>query len=239
MSCHKSYQAFLLIIFLKFYFLSATLCGSPYNDSLNKSHDTLDLRQYLYYGRVWRDIYSHRVNGNEYLYSKDFLPGAVTFNSRTFKNLKIRYDIFNDEIMILTYQGNVLELNKEMVDNYEIEFEELIHKFIKSEAESSDLPNGYVEVLYKGNTSLYTKHLKAISRIEQGKPYDAFEESQKVFLSKDGKTYRLNTKKEFFSLLEDKHEQIRTFIRSNKLRVTKKVPESFIPVLKYYDSIGP
>jgi hypothetical protein len=108
MSSLNSNLAFPLILFLKFCFTATALCDSAEKDSLKKSQDTLYVQQHLYYGRVWRDLYSRSVTGDEYLYSKDFLPGTVTFNSRLFIHLKVRYDIFNDEIMILTYQGNVL-----------------------------------------------------------------------------------------------------------------------------------
>jgi hypothetical protein len=239
MSSHNSYLAFLLPVFLKLCLVQTTLCSSTYNVTLSSYQDTLDLKRFLYNGRVWRDIYSHKVVGDEYLYSRDFLPGAVTFNSRSFKNLKLKYDILNDEILILTYQGNILQLNKEMVGNFVLEYEHINHYFENLESDSTDLPKGYVEILYKGNTTLYVKHIKVISRLAQGKPYDSFEEASRVYFLKDGKIHRISTKKELISLLDDKQEQVRTFIRTHKIKVSKKIPESFVPVLRFYDSISP
>jgi hypothetical protein len=232
------YLAFILAFSLKFYVFDNPKCYSKDNIITATVKDSIFYRQYLYNGRVWRDLYSHKVNGDEYLYTKNFLPGAVTFNSRSFKNLNLRYDIYNDEILILTNQGNVLVLNKEMVDSFNLEYEDIIHNFENLGVDSMDMLKGYVEVLYKGNTSLYIKHIKVISRLAQGKPYDSFEETHRAYLLKDGKTYRVNTKNEFISLLDDKQDEIRTFIRSHKLKVKKKNPESFVPVLRFYDSIS-
>jgi hypothetical protein len=37
-------------------------------------------------------------------------------------------------------------------------------------------------------------------------------------------------------LINDK-EMIKNYIKINKLRISEKEPESFIPVIRYYDSI--
>lgn len=239
MSGKISYLAFILALSLKFYVFDNSKCYSRDIFTTATCKDSISLRQYLYNGKVWRDLYSNKVNGDEYLYSKNFLPGAVTFNNRSFKNLNLRYDIYNDEILILTNQGNILELNKEMVDSFALEYDDITHNFENRGADSTDLLKGYVEVLYKGNTSLYIKHIKVISRLAQGKPYDSFEDTHRIFLSKDGKIKRVNSKKELISLMDDKQEQIRIFIRSHKIKLSKKNPGSFVQVLRFYDSISP
>jgi hypothetical protein len=232
------YPAFSLTVLISFLSIDTAVCNLLYVSAVRKDQDTLDLKQYLYNGRVWRDVYSHRVKGDQYLYSKEFLPGSVKFNGRSFKNLNLRYDILNDEIMIITDQGNILQLNKEMVDNFDLEYENITHSFTNSDSDSLKMLKGYTEILYKGNTALFVKYLKEITRSSQAGTNEVFEQVHRVYLLKDGTVYKISTKKEFLTLLDDKKNQITSYIRTNKLKVSRKTPGSFVPVLKFYDSIS-
>jgi len=40
-----------------------------------------------------------------------------------------------------------------------------------------------------------------------------------------------------YGILENEKDQIRKYIKENKLKVTRKIPESFVPVVRYYDSL--
>jgi hypothetical protein len=39
-------------------------------------------------------------------------------------------------------------------------------------------------------------------------------------------------------LMEDRIEEIKHFIRENRLKVSKKIPDSYIEVIRYYDIIS-
>jgi hypothetical protein len=42
---------------------------------------------------------------------------------------------------------------------------------------------------------------------------------------------------DIYRILENESDKIREYIKENKLKVTRKVPESFVPVIRYYDSL--
>jgi len=54
--------------------------------------DTLKENQDLYSGKVWENKY-RRMNGDQFLFSNYFLPGNISANGKTFRDLLIRYDI--------------------------------------------------------------------------------------------------------------------------------------------------
>lgn len=229
---------FSLAIFLRFAFSGTASCNSHSFFSIANDQDTLSDKQNLYNGRVWRNIYSHNVTGDQFLFTKEFNQGSVVFNGKSYNNLKLRYDILNDEIMIITDQQSVLQLNKEMIDMFTIEYNDTIHQFSRMEGDSINSLKGFVDVLYKGNTALCVKYKKEISRLSQGRMEDVFIQTQKVFIFKNGVVYPVNKKKEFFELLSDNNQQIKNFIKINKLKLSRKVPESFIPVLVFYDNLS-
>jgi hypothetical protein len=198
--------------------------------------DTVDIQR-LYNGRAWRNLY-YKVKGDQFLFTTEFLPGSVTVEGKEYDNLRIKYDIYNDELLLITNHGIILQMNKEMVDQFSLEYNQQIHCFKKIETDSPGSLSGYINVMYDGNTSLYVKYKKEILLLAVENKYDIFNQINRIYLEKDGKMIQVNSKREFMNLLGDHKQQVHSFIKSNKIKVTRKNPESFKPVVEYYDKLG-
>jgi uncharacterized protein YajQ (UPF0234 family) len=94
-----------------------------------------------------------------------------------------------------------------------------------------------VNVLYDGGTSLYVKYKKEILLLAIENKYDIFNQINRIFVEKNGKIFKVNSKGELLKLLGDQKHQVRNFIRSNKIRISRKNPDSFKPVIEYYDKL--
>lgn len=202
--------------------------------------DTLKENQSLYTGKMWTNKY-HRIIGDHFLFSNYFLPGTVSTNGKTFKNLLIRYDIYSDEIMIPVNREGIVQLNKEMIDSFSINFENKVHKFIKIQEDTlngfKDF-KGFVYVLYNRKSAFYIKYKKIISTNITDKSDGEFIQTHKIYLVKDKIVHPITTKNDLYKALNEDNVQIRNYLKSNKLKVSKNRPESFIPVIRFYDSIS-
>lgn len=200
------------------------------------SRDSVD-RQLLFNGRIWRNLYS-RVRGDQFLFTSDFLPGTVTINGKTFTGCSLRYDICNDQLLTRAGQNIIIQLNKEMVTSFTMDYLLQTWKFMKIEGDTVNSPGGYGLVLYKGNTSLFVKYRKIVMLLAIDNKYDAFEQGQKLWLQKDGRFYQLSKTKDVIDLYPEKKQQINNFIRTQRLKVSRKRPESFIPLVEFCDKSG-
>ena len=196
--------------------------------------DTVD-SQILNNGRAWRNLY-YKIKGDQFLFYAEFLPGTVKIEGRTFINLKLKYDIYNDELIMITDNGIIIQLNKEMVEAFSLTFDN-IYNFKKLEVDTLNSLSGYVNVLYDGNNSLYVKYRKEILQLAVENKYDLFNQINRIYVTKDGVISRVDSKREFLNLFKDKKQQLHTFIRSKKLKLSRKKPESFKPVIEYYDTL--
>ena len=185
---------------------------------------------------MWRNLY-YFVKGDQFLFSKDFLRGSLSINGKSYKNISISYDIYNDEIMTPTNHGSIIQLNKEMVDSFTIVFENKIYKFINTQEDSLRGIKGYVNVLYKGESALFVKYRKEIQLLAVEDKYDKFFQTDRIYLLKAGIVHQMTSKGGLFKVLNEDKAQIRDFMKKNKLKVSKKVPDSFIEVIRYYDSL--
>ena len=230
-----------------FYIFLFTICTCSYIDasqaraeriaSIMLQQDPLKGDQVLYNGKAWHNLYSN-IKGDQFLFSKDLLTGSLTINGKSYNNLSISYDIYNDEIITPTTQGTILKLNKEMVDSFTLLFGYKTYRFKNTLQDGLPDIKGYVNVLYSGKSSLYVKYKKEIQLLAVDDKYDLFFQTYHVFFLKDGIVHQLTNKNGLLKILSGDKILIRDFIKKNKIKISKKNPESFIPVIRYYDSIS-
>ncbi len=222
--------------------LGTGLCAINQGESANISstiseQDTIQERQILYNGMVWKNKYRW-VDGAQFLFSDFFLPGTISMNSKTFKNVRIKYDIFSDEIITPVNDQDILQLNKEMVDSFTVQYEHKTYRFTNIRIDTLKGFTGYFNVLYNGRSSFCVKYHKSISSFDTSKSEGQFTQAHKMFLVKDNVIYPIRNKKDLLTELKANKEQIRNFIKKNKLKISGESPESFVPVIRFYDSIG-
>ena len=199
--------------------------------------DSIKENQVLYNGRLWRNIY-YLVQDDQFLFSKEFLPGSLSVRGQTFTNIPLKYDLFADEILTPVDPGGILQLNKEMVDSFSISFQNKTYQFIKLQEDSLKGSQRYFNVLYKGRTGLYLKYTKKIGKLAVEGKYDKFYQLIRISFVKDNIVYPIRRKSDLLKVLIEDKALIKSFIKKNKLDITEKNPESFIPVIRYYDSLN-
>ena len=218
----------------KIILILAAFCLTMQGIAVASGGDTIDV-QTLYNGRLWRNQYNAR--GYQFLFSPEFLKGSLTISGKSFDNLKIKYDISSDDVIIFTDQGIMLQLNKELIDLFSITHNNQDWQFKKLETDSINSLSGFVNVLYKGRLSLYVKYKKQLVLPSLNNMYYSFSQVNNIYIAREGRLFRVNTKVELLSLLKDHKQQVRSYIRSNKIKISRSNPESYKPVIEYYDNL--
>jgi hypothetical protein len=202
--------------------------------------DTLKNNQAFYTGKVWKNTF-RRIKGDQFLFTNYFLDGVITTNGKTYRNIKIKYDIYSDEILIPVDIDEVVQLNKEMIDSFAIEYENILYHFAKINTDSLEKKNdleGYFCLLYKGKSALYIKYSKYILPNISDKSDGDFIQTYKAFIVKDKTIYPVLSKKDLYTRLNIDKTALRNYLRNNKLKIIKDSPSSYIPVIRFYDSLS-
>jgi hypothetical protein len=216
------------------FFLTQT-AFSVFAGGISFCQDTLRDNQELHNGRIWRNLYFLK-EGDQFLFSKRFLQGTVAINGKFFPNVPLKYDIFKDEILTPVDTGGILQLNKELVDSFSLIFQDRKYHFIRMKDDSVKASKKYLNLLYKGKSALCIKYIKKIDHPVDGEN-DRFYQFSKVYFVKDDMAYLIAGKRDLLKILVKEKDLIKTFIRNNNIYLSDKDPESFIPVIKYYDSL--
>jgi hypothetical protein len=229
-------KVFLLFLVI---FLSPAIYGSNGYRSVTRSYqvtqDTID-KQLLFNGRIWRNLYS-RVKGNQFLFSDSLLPATIVIKGKTFPGCSIKYDICNDELLVKTEKNMIIQLNKQMVESFSFGYNNKTWRFLKLDKDSLNDLNGYVNILYQGKISLYVKYRKVVLFLVVDNKYDEFELIKKIYVMKDGKAYHVTSLNDIIALYGSYKPQIKSFLKANKLKISRKNPESFVPLIEYCDKL--
>jgi hypothetical protein len=223
----------LLILVSHFTFTCKVTSGQAYQAHIQD--DPME-KKLLLNGRVWFDKYA-KAEGDQFFLSDAFMKGSVTFNGRRFDDLDVKYDLINDELILRPESHPIIFMNKEMVDSFRLFYSGRDYKIINAGNDSSGVLNGYVIVLYDGESKLYAKYSKKIYPLAVDGRYDLFVQVQHIYLEKEGELIPVRGKKELMRLLDDRKKEIKHYINNSRIRLTEKDAGTFIPVLEYYDSV--
>jgi hypothetical protein len=126
-----------------------------------------------------------------------------------------------------------------MVNSFDIEYNNRTYRFVNSADNPVELPEGYSNVLYEGNTGIYVKYRKVIDPRAIENRYDAFRQLHKIYVIRDSVAMPVNSKGQFFSLFSKEESQaLKSYLKREKLKVSVKDPDSFVPVARYYDDLN-
>lgn len=200
------------------------------------NQDTIYDNQLLYNGRIWRNPFL-LIKENQFLFSKEFLAGSVTMRGKTFSDVRIKYDIFTDEIITPFSPAGMIQLNKQMVDSFSLNFQNKNYHFIRIPDGNTDLPGGYYNVVYKGKTILYARYRKKIEKLADEDEFDKFYQTTRIFIIKEGKAINIPGKKDLIRILNIQKKDVRQFMRDNNIRISNEDPFSFITFLRFIDDL--
>lgn len=198
--------------------------------------DSITENQILYNGRIWRNLH-YLVRGDQFFLSREFLKGSVTISGKTFSGLLLKYDIYSDELLTPIDSGKILQLNKELIDSFSLTFQDRNYLFRKLQTDSLNRISDYYNVLYTGKTSLVLRFNKKIDKLSVEGKYDEFYQTSRIFIIRNNKFYPVTNRSGLINVLKEHETLLKEFIKKNKLAISEKKPDTFIPVVRYYDSL--
>ena len=154
-------------------------------------------------------------DNNRYYISNDFKSGSVNYNNQDYFDLFLKYDIYNDELILKHNKSNTTQINliKENITFFKIGEQ----KFVNLN-EAKPFKAGYYEETSIGkNIILYTKYYKEKSKVTKDN-FSSIEYSQKneFLLFKENEFYLINDKNQIIKLYPDSKKKINSFYFSNK-----------------------
>ncbi len=197
-------------------------------------------------GKEYLDIYPEEIRtsktNNKFYGSYDFVSGYVLYDGQPYYNVKFKYELVHD-LLLIAYTNervNLLALNSKMVE----EFELIGHKFKRLPNNSGIIKsvyrNGFFKEEYIGSEfSLYSKHVKkVVEKLTENKIAFEFRESTYFIAGYRDVYYQISTKKSFLEAFPFYEKSIKYFYKKNSALVRKNKEKFYLNLLKYLDNLN-
>lgn len=204
--------------------------------NITDTSDTLQKLQKLYNGVQWTNKY-RRFEGDQFFLTPMFLTGSVTINRKTFNNVRLKYDIYSDELITPLNLEDIIQLNREMIDSFTLSYQNKTYRFINFNNDTVTGFNGYYNLLYRGKSLLYVRYQKILSAEITTKSDGEFIQQPRVYVVTGNSIYIVKNQKDLLRITGSHKAEVRDYISTGKLRINRNEPDSYIAVLEYYDSI--
>jgi hypothetical protein len=178
-----------------------------------------------------------KVMGDPYYLDYDWQEGQVLYDSQLYDQVPLRYDLFEDKLLIEYGQGyESVELKKEKLNYFKINDQLFVRLF---SADQSEIKEGFYEQLYAGAVCAYAKRYKTIREImDQDIMQVAYVEKQKYFLKQDEHYYSISHKKDLIKVFIDHKSEIKKFLVKQNLNFKQNPERTLILVSEYYEQLN-
>ena len=173
-------------------------------------------------------------------YWKDDKPltADVVFSGKCYKDLKIKYNIYNQEF-ILEFSDKYGSLQQVVMNRMEID-SVLIDDVLFVRNRFSEIKTRFLQVIYEGNISCYLTWKKDY-RFDNSGVDTGYEFSNAIvtcYIVREGKPYVFTNKRRFLKIFpSDKKNLIRKFIKNNKIKVKRKIQADMVRLCIYCDKL--
>ncbi len=175
--------------------------------------------------------------GFPYYESDSMLVGSVNYLGYEYPDLTLFYNLVTDEIIIPNYLHNALIILPEgKVDSFSVGS----HVFIPLRTKRyRGIPtDGFYEQLFSGEPGIYARREKRLVT-GTGSEENKYIQYNMYYLRKNNVFYMVDDKKALLNLLKDQEDQLKKFIRANKLKfnIKKDLESSLVLTTMYYSRL--
>jgi len=195
-----------------------------------------DLR--LYTGSQYLQ-FGGRAKGYVFFESPDFLNGDIQYDNKLYTDVKMRYDLEKDEIVVDSYTENYpIKLIAERVGYFTLD-NHLFTRFVPDSSTGNAARPGFFDKIYSAkNISAFVKREKKLEmpvntedNVPEYKQYDSY------YILLNGKSYKVENTSSVAGILNDKRSLVRKFIRSSHFARKKITDEMLKEILTYYTNL--
>lgn len=175
----------------------------------------------LFEGQVYYDVYNVRENRHQFLNTSQFQKGSATYIGQGYFNLDLRYDVFNDNVIVRNkeiYWTPPMIFDSDLLLKFSIERNE----FVNLRTSISDGETGFFEIILRLNSSrLLKKHKKKLFvKTEDEILYHEFKDDFKYYLQQGSTYFKLRSSKDLNAIFPEHKKAIK--LLEKKHRVLKK-----------------
>jgi hypothetical protein len=175
--------------------------------------------------------------GDPFYLDYDWQEGNVHYEGQLYERIPIRYDIYQDKLLVEYSQGyESIQLDSKKIKYFEINSHLFV--WLSSTANQVDISEGFYDLLYAGNVSVYAKRSKSLKEImDMNIMKVEYIEKRKLFLHKDERFYVITKKSDIWDVFGAHKAPLKKFISREKINFRSNPESALVAIGKHYDEL--
>ena len=190
----------------------------------------------IYNGREYISN-GQKARGFAFYESDDFIVGSIYYDGILYKNIKMRYDLVLDELVINDFAStNQIALVKEKIDYFNLGVRHFV--LVSPEKSSSDiLKTGFYEQLYGGYATVLARREKKLIFPSRADDETKYVEHDFYFMKIKNVYYKIESGHSVLKIMKDKKDLIQKFIKENNISFKDNPEEAYAKTAEYYSKL--
>ena len=190
----------------------------------------------LFSGSRQQPLTQYLLN-HQYLIDENYVSGRLSYNGVVYPDVLLRWDLYRDELLILSPAFYSIVLNYENIDFAELHGYRVFYLYPNGFPGCP--PAGNYILLHSGKYLLVKKYaLELLRRDNRGRRYEyQFLMKSKFYLQKDGAYYIIKNRRTLLKRLDTHRNELKQFIRANHLRYRKDAEKMVLEVVKEHEKL--
>ncbi|HEX9513837.1 MAG TPA: hypothetical protein VF939_25275 [Puia sp.] len=206
-----------------------------YSNALKVYHHYLAPETGLYRGSQYAEYAFSLRDGHPFFDDGHLQKGTVFYGGILYENLMLLYDLVKEQVVIDdSYDNYKLFLINGQLDRFTIQHHLFIN--LRDSLTPSAPRRGFYEQLYKDRVTLLKKERKLVMEdLSSGKLEKFIDYSVYYYLKKGAVYYSVNNRQSLLNALNDRHKEVKKFIRKNGLSMRHDTQNTLLKVAAWYN----
>lgn len=188
----------------------------------------------IYNGKLYRG-YNIKIENHAFYLVPEWQTGNILYEGIWYKDMPLRYDIYNDQVIIQHPNSIPIILYRDRVSEFQYGGLHFVH--LKS-TNKNDPPAGFYQVAEKGKATLMIKRAKIIEEnLDNRVVLRKFITAYKYYLVIDGKFIQVRSKNSVLNALKDKRHQITQELKKKDIRFKTDPEKAILHIVNFYNQL--
>lgn len=198
--------------------VSLSVTGLAQQEAIDKYLNTAGDNAFIYNGEL-EDIYGSSIYLNRpYLDSDEYFPGKIEYDHRTYGNLKLRFNLFKEQLVVLSPQYRIgMNLDMRKISEFTIGS----RTFVSCKEMPVGIPEeGFMQLLFNGQQVKLLVKKKCIfkaSEVHNNISYSSFRFKDKYYVWANGTYHSISSKSLLYKLFPQYKKSLKHFVKGQYL----------------------